>query len=38
MDFYYAARSKAELEVVCEALSEHLDLPPFTFDSPIKGL
>lgn len=32
MDVYYAARSKATLEGVCEALSQAFDLPPFEFD------
>jgi hypothetical protein len=33
MDFYYGARSREELEVVCEALSEALGLPVFTYDA-----
>ncbi len=33
MDFYYAAGSKAELEVVCDALRVAFDLPAFTFDA-----
>jgi len=33
MDVYFAARSGAKLEGVCEALSAGFDLPPFEFDS-----
>lgn len=33
MNIYYAARSAAGLESVCEALSAALELPPFVFDS-----
>ena len=33
MDFYYAARSKAAIEAVCEALSEAFALPAFTYDA-----
>jgi hypothetical protein len=33
MDFYYAAGSKAKLEVVCDALRAAFDLPAFTFDA-----
>ena len=33
MDFYYAARSDAELAVVCQALRTRFNLPPFEFDA-----
>ena len=33
MNAYYAAKSRAKLESVCEALSATLGLPPFEFDS-----
>jgi hypothetical protein len=33
VDVYFAARSGAKLESVCEALGAAFDLPPFEFDS-----
>lgn len=33
MRVYYAARSRAKLETVCETLSATFGLPPFEFDS-----
>ncbi|WZO98814.1 hypothetical protein EP7_000405 [Isosphaeraceae bacterium EP7] len=33
MNAYFAARSEATLESVCEALSAAFDLPPFEYDS-----
>ena len=32
MDLYYAARSRAKLQGVCEAMCAAFDLPPFAFD------
>ncbi len=32
MHFYFAARSEATLEKVCEALRVDFDMPPFQFD------
>ena len=33
MNIYFAAKSGAKLEAVCEALGAGFDLPPFEFDS-----